>query len=319
MNNLLLQDAKNLVICQLDEHGKPAAPGQPAIVPSAQSNANACSPPTALPECVVSAMLARTLRRPQSVAIDVGAHHGEFAKSILRQFEFDAVFAFEPHGGNFSTLQTLRSSHPKIVASTSAVGDHDGFASFGCNAEDATGSVLNYADLAGITPPLSRRQVPMVALDTFCHGFAEAGQDVRLIKIDTQGYDLNVLHGCEQTLRTHEPVVLLEFIYVSLYVNQAKPCDIEAWMRVRGYTLVGLANIHVDGNGALAFADALFVPPSVALPPMPKFRQIDSEDSWREQLATFQRICAERLTVIETLDAEVTRLKRTYEPSDQAA
>ena len=311
--------AKERVIRQLAEHSETATRGQLPINPQTQSSASAFASPVLLPECIVSAMLVRTPRRKQSVAIDVGAHHGEFAKSILLQFEFDTVFAFEPHEGNFSTLQAVRLNHPKIVTSTSAVGDHDGFASFGCSAEDATGSVLNYADLAGVTQRALRRQVPMVALDTFCHGFAEEGRDVRLIKIDTQGYDLNVLHGCEQTLRTHEPVVLLEFIYVPLYVNQANPFDIEAWMRARGYTLVGLANIHVDGNGALAFADALFLPASVAIPSLPKFRQIDNEDSWSKQLATFERICAERLTVIETLDAEVTRLKSTYEPSDRAA
>lgn len=308
--------AKEQVIRQLAQHSNSGVHGHATVAPSVETKATADAEQASLPECIVSAMLARTPRLGQSVAIDVGAHHGEFARSILCQLEIDTVFAFEPHAGNFSKLQTLLASHPQIVTSTSAVGEHDGFASFGCNADDATGSVLNYVNLNGATESSERRQVPMVALDTFCRDFADQGQDVRLIKIDTQGYDLSVLQGCEQTLLKHEPVVLLEFIYVPLYVDQATPFDIEAWMRVRGYRLAGVANIHVDGNGILAFADALFVPRSVALPLKPEFRQIDSERSWRVQVATFERICAERLAVIETLDAEVTRLKSMHEQAD---
>lgn len=266
-----------------------------------------------LPQCVVSAVTARKRRGHTSVAIDVGAHHGEFARSIISSFDIDAVYAFEPHADNLRKLQTLSLDYPQIVASSSAVGEHDGFVWFGCNADDATGSVLSYADSAFATPPSGRWQVPMLSLDAFCRDFADEGRDIRLIKIDTQGYDLDVLKGCEQTLQQHEPVVFLEFIYGALYVDQATPFAIESWMGARGYKFVGLANIHVGSNGALAFADALFVPRSVSLPATPEFRQLDNERSWRAQLATFERICAERLAVIESLDAEVTRLRDVHE------
>ena len=266
-----------------------------------------------LPHCVVSAVLARTRRGRTSAAIDVGAHHGEFARSISSSLEIDAVYAFEPHADNLMKLQALSLDHPQIVASGSAVGEHDGFVWFACNADDATGSILSYADSAAAPLPSGRWQVPMVSLDAFCRDFADEGCDIRLIKIDTQGYDLEVLKGCEQTLRQHAPVVFLEFIYCPLYVDQATPFAIESWMGARGYKLVGLANIHVGSNGALAFADALFVPTSVSLPATPDFKQIDNEESWRAQLTTFERICAERLAVIETLDAEVTRLRSVHE------
>ena len=305
--------AKEQIIRQLAQCANSAARNQATVASAIEADMSNRSLAGNLPDCVVSAMLARTQRREKSIVIDVGAHRGEFAKSVLRQFDINKVFAFEPNADNFNKLQALLSDHPQILVSSSAVGEHDGVASFGCNADDATGSVLSYADTTDTAKCSERQRVSMVALDTFCCNFAGEGRDIGLIKIDTQGYDLNVLKGCEQTLLEHEPVVLLEFIFVPLYVDQATPFDIEAWMRMRGYGLVGLANIHVDGNGLLAFADALFVPRSVALPLKPKFRQIDSEGSWRAQAATFERICAERLAVIETLDAEVTRLKCMYE------
>lgn len=305
--------AKERVIRELSE--------QRSLPIASQDNSTAATssaperPPAfgGLPQCVVSAITARKRRGHTAVAIDVGAHCGEFAKSVISGLVIDTVYAFEPHAENLRKLQALSLDHPQIVAAGSAVGAHNGFVWFGCNADDATGSILNYADLPSTPPPSGRWQVPMVSLDVFCRNFADEGRDIRLIKIDTQGYDLEVLKGCEQTLQQHGPVVFLEFIYSALYVDQATPFAIESWLGARGYRFVGLANIHVGSNGALAFADALFVPTSVSLPATPEFRQIDNEGSWRAQLATFERICAERLAVIESLDAEVTRLRNVYE------
>ena len=305
--------AKEQVIRELSEERAAPTASRPCATTATGHSTDRPPASGGLPHCVVSAVLARPLRAHTSAAIDVGAHHGEFARAIISSLDIDAVYAFEPHADNLRKLQTLSLDHPQIVTFGSAVGAHDGLVWFGCNADDATGSILSYADSASTTPPFGRWQVPMVSLDAFCRNFADEGRDIRLIKIDTQGYDLEVLKGCEQTLLQHEPVVFLEFIYCPLYVDQATPFAIESWMGARGYKLVGLANIHVGSSGALAFADALFVPTSVSLPATPDFKQIDNEGSWRAQLATFERICAERLIVIETLDAEVTRLRNVHE------
>jgi FkbM family methyltransferase len=263
-----------------------------------------------LPQCVGSAVAARPLRRQKSIALDVGSHHGNFARGIVDELAFESVFAFEPHPANIEKLRSLSLKHPQIIASSSAVGAQVGEAWFSCNADDATGSVLDYAADRKTNPPAVHRKVPMVSLDTFCDDFADHDWDVRLMKIDTQGYDLAVLKGAEKVLMVHEPIVFLEFIYDTRYVNQAAPFDIECWMRAHGFRLTALTNIHVDASGALAFADAMFVPKSVSMPERSTCRQIDNEASWREQIATFERICAERLVVIETLDAEVNRLRQ---------
>ena len=205
-----------------------------------------------LPQCVVSAVTARKRRGHASVAIDVGAHHGEFSRSIISGLDIDTVHAFEPHADNFRKLQTLSLDHPQIVTSGSAVGEHDGFVWFGCNADDATGSILSYADSASATPPSGRWQVPMVSLDAFCRDFADEGRDIRLIKIDTQGYDLEVLKGCEQTLLQHEPVVFLEFIYCPLYVDQATPLAIP---RRDGEHALQLPQRRLDAPGFEAGTD----------------------------------------------------------------
>lgn len=262
---------------------------------------------TDLPKCLISACAMRTRKSGSLVVLDVGAHHGAFCLGMLSQFSPEIVFAFEPNKTNFVQLRRLVADSPQIVCVNAAVGERNGSTEFSCSTDSATGSILCYVDEA--QQSVERAQVPLIALDTFCRDFQSLNRDIGLIKIDTQGYDLAVLRGCEETLRQHQPVVYLEFIYANLYQGQATPLEIEGWMNARGYRLAGLAKVHVGANGVLAFCDALFVPVALEVTSTPPYRQIDNEESWLEQIATLNKICAERLVVIEMLDAEVNRLR----------
>lgn len=302
------REAKESVIRALlnrDEVGHVTAP---SVGPNpASPSTTTARTKTAMPHGLVSAINQRKRKLETLVALDVGAHHGAFSTGILSEFPAQTVFAFEPNGANFAQLQRLAADVPQIVCVNAAVGERDGTTAFSCSADLATGSILPYVDQS--QQSVERAQVSLIALDTFCRDFQSLGRDIGLIKIDTQGYDLAVLRGCEETLRQHQPIVYLEFIYADLYRDQATPLEIESWMSASGYRLAGLVNVHNGANGVIAFCDALFVPVSVDVASTPPYRQIDNEESWLQQIATLDKICAERLVVIETLDAEVTRLR----------
>lgn len=302
------REAKESVIRQLlSRDNAEHANTVPAVAMAAPSVAVVGRATTAMPRCLVSAVNQRKRKAGSLVMLDVGAHHGAFSFGMLSEFAAEPVFAFEPHTANFALLKKLTIDVPQVVCVNAAVGESDGSTAFSCNEDSATGSILSYVDEP--TQSLERAQVPLIALDTFCRDFQSLNRDIGLIKIDTQGYDLAVLRGCEATLRRHQPIVYLDFIYANLYRDQATPLEIEAWMNARGYRLAGLANVHNGANGVIAFCDALFVPASLDVTSTPPYRQIDNEESWLEQIATLDKICAERLIVIETLDAEVTRLR----------
>ena len=301
------REAKESVISQLLNRGDAAHLTATSGAATPTSAVAAERYRTTLPQCLVSACAQRKRHQGAFVALDVGAHHGAFSIGMLSELATEIVFAFEPHGANFQQLQGVTVDLPQIVCVNAAVGEHDGSAAFSCNQDSATGSVLPYVDESQHS--VEREHVPMIALDTFCREFPALNRDIGLIKIDTQGYDLAVLRGCEGVLKQHQPIVYLEFIYANLYRDQATPFEIERWMNERGYRLAGLANVHTGANGMLAFCDALFIPAAIDAASMPPYRQIDNEQSWLDQIATLDRICAERLVVIETLDAEVTRLR----------
>jgi FkbM family methyltransferase len=302
------REAKESVIRQLrGRDGAGHANTVPAVTTAVPSFAVAERATTAMPHCLVSAVNQRKRKSGKLVVLDVGAHHGAFSFGMLSEFAADTVFAFEPQAANFAALKKFAIDLPQVFCLNAAVGESDGSAAFYCSEDSATGSILAYVDKPA--QGLERAEVPLIALDTFCRDFASLNRDIGLIKIDTQGYDLAVLRGCEATLHQHQPIVYLEFIYANLYRDQATPHEIEAWMNARGYRLVGLANLHNGANGVIAFCDALFVPTSLDVASTPPYRQIDNEESWLVQIATLNKVCSERLVVIETLDAEVNRLR----------
>src|SRR5262249_50601610 len=59
----------------------------------------------------------------------------------------------------------------------------------------------------GEANPVEHLQVPMLTLDAFCRS---RGSWPDLLKIDTEGNELNVLQGAAELLATHRPWMILE-------------------------------------------------------------------------------------------------------------
>lgn len=100
-------------------------------------------------------------------------------------------------------------------------------------------------------------------MDTVC---AEFSPDV--IKIDTQGTELDVLRGAGQLLDS-ALAVELEVEFVSQYVGQSLFADVDSFMRDHGFTLRGLrrtywrtkaTHTHAYG-GQIIHGDALYIRP----------------------------------------------------------
>jgi FkbM family methyltransferase len=253
--------------------------------------------------------LTRVARKsPEAMAIDVGAHVGAFARELLESGLYRRVIAFEPNPANLPELEALAASRPALTLVKKGVGAREGIADFHHDDNTATGSLLPY--VAGYASKGAARtiRVPVITLDGYLS--EEPGRPpVALVKIDTQGHDLAVIHGASGTLASDRPFVIAEVIYLPLYEGQSTPESIFEAMASQGYETYTLFNIHATVEGRMAFADALFVPRELAVPYTQQFEQIDNHVSYQTQIATLDRICAERLEVINVLDAEVKRLK----------
>jgi len=132
------------------------------------------------------------------VVFDVGANTGQSTEEFLKWFPESRIYCFEPVSSTFASLQETVRPFSRVECFQLAMG-----AAQGVGRIPLQGSPLMYT-LKHIPeePPIAvDAQIENVRIETiadFCHG---AGiERISLLKIDTEGYDLEVLKGAENML-----------------------------------------------------------------------------------------------------------------------
>jgi len=132
------------------------------------------------------------------VVFDVGANIGRYSEMILKNNKNIRVFAFEPHPKTYSKLvnNTLETG---IVTLNSGVGAQKGFLTLYDYAdEDGSSHASVYKD---VIEKIHKGQaiahtVSIISLDDFV--IQNSIEKVNLLKIDTEGHELEVLKGFQQ-------------------------------------------------------------------------------------------------------------------------
>ena len=78
-----------------------------------------------------------------------------------------------------------------------------------------------------------------------------------LLKIDVQGYELEVLHGCASLLPRFS-YVYIECSFKELYAGQALAAEVIDHLYGRGFELRGVYNVQYDPQGCALQADFFF-------------------------------------------------------------
>ncbi len=173
--------------------------------------------------------------------MDVGAHTGEFTTMLLRILSSPIIHAFEPAPHSYHQLKNRFSNQAQVKLIEAGLGADSGTATF--NAFDNT--TLN-SFLPLVSEGASRLGNPastatlgarILRLDDYA---ASAGLDqIDLLKIDTQGYELHVLQGAAPLFAARRiRTVLLEINFSSLYAGQAQAHEIFAFLQQHGLQLV---------------------------------------------------------------------------------
>lgn len=144
--------------------------------------------------------LSKLMDLPVRVFFDIGAHTGETALTVLRNFEGATVYSFEAHPATFAELQKVVTDS-RVKLFPLAVSDRIGNATFFDYGHLATCNSLvgenQFAVRSG--NPARTLSVPCITLDQFCK--QENVPHIDVLKIDTEGHDLSVLQGAAQTLK----------------------------------------------------------------------------------------------------------------------
>lgn len=188
---------------------------------------------------------------------DVGANIGQSITKFRRSFPTSEIHAFEPVPKSCAILRKEIEGLDGVTLNHAAVGNHTGHADVTENSSSDMSSVLPLGP-AGWGDEVQKHEVELISLDDYCK--SRSIEKIDILKIDTQGYELEVLTGSSRlTSEKSIALVYLELIFSEMYVGMAKPHEVLAFMSQHCYTLIGLHNMHYR-DGRAGWIDAMFTP-----------------------------------------------------------
>lgn len=206
--------------------------------------------------------VARTLRaRGIDTVLDVGANVGQFS-AMLRSAGFDGrIVSCEPLEAAHRELVRRAARDSKWQPVRTAVGREQGTIEINVSANSFSSSVLDMTDAHLTSAPGSDYiKSETVGLTTVRDLVAEHAitPGRTLLKIDTQGFESEVLAGAGDLLDQFA-AVQLELSFVELYAGQQLYDDLYGLMRGHGFRLHILEPGFSDASGRLMQCDGLFV------------------------------------------------------------
>jgi len=193
-----------------------------------------------------------------AVVYDIGAYKGDFARLSLSIWPEANVFCFEPLSEKFAELKVWATVDKRVQAMNILAGNANSEAvSF--NENETASSVLQ----EHLSKEFITSSKTMHTLD-YC--IDELNLPVpSLLKIDTQGYEYQVLQGVLKHLGSVE-VVIAELNHIDLHKDVHLAEDVIQLLYLNGFVMYDVAEIHRRPfDSALWQTDFIFVKKDSAL------------------------------------------------------
>ena len=165
----------------------------------------------------------QSISRELQFSLDIGANIGNYSKLLIEETN-SYIFAFEPLDGAYDNLNKLVIEHPnRIEAFKLALGDKN--VEKNINFTDEKSEKATFLDdiskLSFYEGASNKKKlVNVVTLDEFMEQKNLFDKEIDLIKIDTEGYELEVLKGSKRLIEINKPkYIQLEFNIHQLFKN----------------------------------------------------------------------------------------------------
>jgi len=159
---------------------------------------------------------------------DVGANEGQSARKFLEHYPSATIRCFEPNPDCCEILQAVDS---RLIIVKLAVGDKIGVKGF----DRSQGG----SDMFRLTGDMSGEIVTVDTLDHFCE--TNAVKQIDLLKIDTEGHDLEVLRGGAGLLKDNRINILQAEVSMNVDNKYHTPfSEAHAHMEHFGYRLFAI-------------------------------------------------------------------------------
>lgn len=191
--------------------------------------------------------------------VDVGANRGQFTLLMAGLRPDAEILAFEPLPAPYRKLVDVTSGLPNVRALNVAIGPVRAHMPMNVARRDDSSSLLPITDLQTMLFPdtysVGMADVEVAPLGDFLESREMAGPN--LLKIDVQGYELEVLKGAQDYLDRFD-VIYVEASFMQLYEGQPLACDVIDTLRRAHFRLVASHNLIHAPDGRAVQADFLF-------------------------------------------------------------
>lgn len=178
--------------------------------------------------------------RKVEVVLDVGANVGQFGCELRAGGYKGRIISFEPIPAVFAQLERTAAADPLWSVHNSGLGERPGSVEINVSEYTQFSSIRGYAAAARGYPVgaiASVEQVRIDALDDFLECFEGRRS---FLKIDTQGFEQQVLRGAARSLQILQGVQL-EVPLIHLYADTWSASDAIAFLHAAGFVL---AQVH---------------------------------------------------------------------------
>jgi FkbM family methyltransferase len=217
-------------------------------------------------ESSISARIVQLLSTNKiDTVLDVGANVGQYAKSLRESGFKGRIISFEPLSKVYPNLVGNSRMDPKwIVAPRMALGSEDSKKTINIAANYVSSSILDMLDTHTKGAPESvyicSENTRVAKLDTIKSDYLKP-KNLAFLKIDVQGFELQVLEGAQKTL-PYIKGIQIELSLVPLYEGQLLFRDMLDYIAHLGLELCDiLPGFRDKKTGRLLQVDGIFFRP----------------------------------------------------------
>ena len=196
--------------------------------------------------------------------LDVGANVGQFADSLFDYGYDGEVVSFEPTSQAYATVSAKAQKNKNWhVADKCAIGDSDGEIEINISDNTAFNSIKEikeqYASYNSQSAISNKENVAIFRLDSL-RGKYFNERDNLFLKIDTQGFEKEVLQGAEESLKIVKGVKI-EVPLVSVYEGvEWHMVDFINFFDEKGFKCISTAEVSVDRRTGVVYeVDMIFL------------------------------------------------------------
>lgn len=192
---------------------------------------------------------------------DVGSNRGDITTKYLELFPSVCIHAFEPYLESYTVFEKVFAQNKNIVLNKYALSSDTSDKQLHINKSVDTNSFLESGLLGVSSDKLCTTTGTVIVqcntLDHYCK--KEGIETIDILKIDTQGYEIEVLKGASQLLKENKiGIIYCEAYFQCQYKSQPLFQDILSYLANFNYVLQDIYDPYYGDNNML-WCDAIFV------------------------------------------------------------